>query len=70
MINYSIAEFLGIFLIAVPVFFFATIIWIVGLRWIVDRFDDTKKVFFHHFHYKDRREPAEPRGSRKRNDWL
>jgi hypothetical protein len=55
MINYTFADFLGIFLIFLPVFVFATTILFWGLRELVDRFfeDETDKtIFHHHFHHK------------------
>jgi len=57
MINYTIAEFLGLFLIAFPFFFFVTILIIRGVFWLIEDFfvDDTiKNVFHHHFHYRDK----------------
>ncbi|GAI05850.1 unnamed protein product [marine sediment metagenome] len=56
MINYTIAEFLGIFLIAIPLFFYVTILIIRGLFWLIEDFfkDDTENIL-HIFHYKDKR---------------
>jgi len=58
IIDYTIAEFLGIFLIYLPVFVFLTTLFWKGIFWIIEKFfeDETTKNFFHHhFHYKDRR---------------
>lgn len=58
MIDYTIAEFLGIFLIGLPVFIFFFALLFRGLFWIVENFfeDPTKKsIFHHHFHYRDKR---------------
>lgn len=55
MINYTIAEFLGIFLIFLPVFVFATTVMLWGLRKMFDRFfeDPTEgTIFHHHYHHK------------------
>ncbi|HUW46415.1 MAG TPA: hypothetical protein VMW50_11555 [Dehalococcoidia bacterium] len=54
MINYTISEFLGIFLIGVPVLVFATTIWIRGLDWMMEHLkgDLKENIFHHHFHYK------------------
>ncbi len=55
MINYGIAEFLGIFLIGFPIYVFLTCLLPKGLFWIVENFfiDETNKnIFHHHFHYK------------------
>lgn len=38
MINYTIAEFLGLFLIGFPVFLFLTILLFWGLRQLLNRF--------------------------------
>jgi len=58
MIDYTIAEFLGIFLVAFPFYFFATILIIRGVFWLIEDFfvDETlKTIFHHHFHHKDKR---------------
>lgn len=56
MINYTIAEFLGIFLIGFPILLFILPIFIRGVLWIIKDVifeDETIKNFFHHhFHYK------------------
>jgi len=63
MSNYSIEEFLGIFLLFVPLYLFL----IVALqRGIIGLFEDLfeelkrddrlKNVFHHHYHYKARRD--------------
>lgn len=57
IINYTIAEFLGIFFVALPVFVFSTTIIIWGIGQMTDHFfeDETIKNFFHHhYHYKAR----------------
>lgn len=38
MINYTIAEFLGLFLIGFPVFLFLTILLFWGLRQMLEKF--------------------------------
>lgn len=57
MINYTIAEFLGIFLIGMPVLVFATTFWIRGLDWITEHMKGDLKdnIFHHHYHYKAKR---------------
>ena len=57
MIDYTIAEFLGIFLIAFPFLFFVTVLLVRGIFWVVDPFfiDETNKnLFHHHFHHRDK----------------
>jgi len=58
MINYTIAEFLGLFLIAIPFFFFVSILFFRGIIGIIEKtffVDETdKSVFHHHFHHKDK----------------
>jgi len=57
MINYTIAEFLGLFLIAFPFVFFITILIFRGLFWLIENFfeDETdKSIFHHHFHHRDK----------------
>lgn len=58
MINYTIAEFLGIFLIGLPVLVFANTIWLRGLNWLCEEFlgDLKENIFHHHFHYKAKRD--------------
>lgn len=58
MIDYTIAEFFGIFLVAFPFLFFLTILFIRGIFWVIENYfvDETdKSVFHHHFHYRDKR---------------
>ena len=58
MIDYTIAEFLGIFLIGFPFLFFITLIMIRGIFWLIENYfvDETNKnMFHHHFHYRDKR---------------
>lgn len=55
MINYTIAEFLGLFLIAFPFFFFVTILMIRGVFWLIEDFFDGPENILHIFHYKDKR---------------
>lgn len=55
MINHTIAEFLGIWLIGVPFLFFVILIILRGIFWIIEHFfeDETIKRFFHHhIHYR------------------
>lgn len=58
MIDYTIKEFLGIFLIGFPTFVFATIIWLRGLNWLFEHLmgDLKENIFHHHFHYKAKRD--------------
>lgn len=58
MIDYSLPEFLGIFLIFLPVILFLNTLFSVGFYSFIqycftekDDFD-TKNFFHHHFHYK------------------
>lgn len=58
MINYTIAEFLGIFLVGFPAMLYVVVALFRGVFWIVEIFfvDPTiKNIFHHHFHYKDKR---------------
>jgi len=55
MIDYTITEFLGLFLIAFPFFFFVTILIIRGIFWVIESFFDDPKDTLHIFHYKDKR---------------
>lgn len=58
ILDYTIAEFLGTWLIGYPIFIYFSVVIFKGLFWLIENFfeDDTKKNFFHHhFHYKDRR---------------
>lgn len=55
MINYTIAEFLGIFLIGFPTILFVMLLIIRGVFWITEGFDrdETRKnIFHHHYHHK------------------
>jgi hypothetical protein len=53
--NYTIAEFLGIFFVGLPVFVFASTILLWGIGQMIEHLfeDETIKNFFHHhYHYK------------------
>lgn len=54
ILNFKLSDFLGIFLIVVPLYVFLTTILLRGINWIVEDFTepDKKNIFHHHFHYK------------------
>lgn len=61
MINYTISEFLGIFLIGLPLLIFMVVILPAGIRKIFDTIIEEEptldqKVFHHHYHYKAARD--------------
>jgi predicted permease len=70
MINYTIAEFLGIFLILLPVFVFATTIIFWGLRKMFDRFFDEEEDEEKIVYYKHIGGYAPPRSRRGRGEIL
>jgi len=57
MINYSLPEFLGIFLIFVPTILFLNTLISKGFYSFIQPFFDYKdkeEIFHHHIHYKDK----------------
>ena len=58
MTEYTLSDFLGIFLIFLPTFLFLTFLFQKGLYGFLENFFDekddfdTKNFFHHHFHYK------------------
>jgi len=55
MIDYTSAEFLGLFLIGFPLFFYLTMIIFRGIYSVIENFLGEKNIFHHHFHYRDNR---------------
>ena len=58
MTEYTLSDFLGIFLIFFPTFIFLTLVFQKGLYGLVENYFtskddyDEKNFFHHHFHYK------------------
>ncbi len=55
MIDYTIAEFLGIFLIGFPILILMPVILFWGIYYIIERAFglDITRIFHYHYHYKD-----------------
>jgi hypothetical protein len=61
IVDYTIAEFLGFFLIGFPMLIFIPVILIYGFRSIAEEFlgEDIERIYHYHYHYRDQREKGE-----------
>jgi predicted CDP-diglyceride synthetase/phosphatidate cytidylyltransferase len=57
MTEYTLSDFLGIFLVFIPAYAYLTLVLQKGIYGMIEEFFDTdsnekKNFFHHHFHYK------------------